>query len=366
MSIDVSIVVGTRPEAIKCAPVVFALRERGLNVRLVASGQHVELLDGALAAFGLQPEVNLRAMTAEPDLPALTARLLERLGAELRDHPPRTILVQGDTATCVAAAMAAFYARINCGHIEAGLRSGNVDAPWPEEMNRLLADRLCTRRYAPTPGAREALLCEGFAEGSIIVTGQTGVDAALWMAARLGDAPPKALAGTGGRVIFVTAHRRESIGGGIERTLRGVVTALDRHPDCTALLAAHPNPEVRCEVTRVAHPRLLVCEPLGYADSIWMLKHATVIVSDSGGIQEEAPSFGTPVLVSRDVTERPEGLQAGFLRLVGTDEQRIARALDEVLGDTALRLRLLQISNPYGDGRAAERIADDVAGLLKS
>ncbi len=366
MPVDVSVVVGTRPEAIKCAPVVLALRERGLSVRLVASGQHAGLLDDALTAFGLAPDVNLHAMSATPDLPALTARLLERLDGELREHRPRMVLVQGDTTTCLSAAMAAFYAGLHCGHIEAGLRSGNLAAPWPEEMNRLLADRLCTRHYAPTPGARDALLHEGYSPDSIIVTGQTGVDAALWIAARLGDAPPDVLGGVNGRVVFVTAHRRENLGGGIEAILRGVIAALDGHPDCTAVLAAHPNPDVRREVERVRHPRLLVCDPLEYADSIWMLKHAAVIVSDSGGIQEEAPSFGTPVLVARDVTERPEGLQAGFLRLVGSDEHRVASAMDEVLADSRLRERLKGTPNPYGDGHAAERIAADVAGLLKS
>jgi UDP-N-acetylglucosamine 2-epimerase (non-hydrolysing) len=362
MATDVTVVVGTRPEAIKCAPVVFTLRERGLNVRLVASGQHAALLDDALAAFGLVADVNLKAMGEAPDLPGLTSRLIERVAAEVRANPPRMVFVQGDTTTTFAAALAAFYGRIPCGHIEAGLRSGRRDAPWPEEVNRQLVDRLCTRLYAPTQGARDALLAEGL---DALVTGQTGVDAALWVAGQQAK-PPAALAKFADkRLIYVTLHRRENQSGGIESVLRGVVTALDSHVECVAVLALHPNPDVGRAAARVAHSRLAVIEPLSYRDSIWMLANAVAIVSDSGGIQEEAPSFGTPVLVARDVTERPEGLQHGFLRLVGTDEARVARTLTETLADTGVRARLKALANPYGDGRASQRIADDVAGLLK-
>ncbi|MCB9896117.1 MAG: UDP-N-acetylglucosamine 2-epimerase (non-hydrolyzing) [Planctomycetes bacterium] len=366
MTVDVSVIVGTRPEAIKCAPVVFALRARGVQVRLVSSGQHAELLAGALAAFGLEPDVDLQAMTGTPDLPALTARLIERISAELKSRSPRMVLVQGDTATTLAGALSAFYARVSCGHIEAGLRSGRLDAPWPEEMNRLTADRLSSRHYAPTEGARNALLAEGFSEESILVTGQTGVDAALWMAARHDKAPERLRQLSGRRLIYVTAHRRENQGGGIASMLRGVCAALEKYADCTAVLAAHPSPPVQQEIAKVQHERLLVIEPLGYGDSIWMLANAAAVVSDSGGIQEEAPSFGTPVLVARDVTERPEGLADGFLRLVGTDAVRIESALSDVLGDDGLRKRLRSVPNPYGEGLAGERIADDVARLLKT
>jgi UDP-N-acetylglucosamine 2-epimerase (non-hydrolysing) len=362
MPVDVSIVVGTRPEAIKCAPVVFALRERRLNVRLIASGQHAALLDEALAAFGLSADVNLHAMGDVPDLPGLTSRLIERIAADLRQSPPRMMLVQGDTTTTLAAALAAFYARIHCGHIEAGLRSGHRNAPWPEEVNRQLVDRLCTQLYAPTPGARDALMVEGL---DALVTGQTGVDAALWAAARPADCPQTVAKFAGKRLVYVTLHRRENQSGGIEGVLKGVAAALDSHGDCVAILALHPNPDVRRAALTVAHPRLVVVNPLSYRDSIWMLAHAAAIVSDSGGIQEEAPSFGTPVLVAREVTERPEGLKLGFLRLVGTEPSRVAKALAETLADNGARARLKALANPYGDGHAAERIADDVAGLLK-
>lgn len=365
MPVDVSVLVGTRPEAIKLAPVVFALRERGLGIRLIASGQHAALLDDALAVFGLAEDVNLRAMGDAPDLPGLTSRLIERISADLHKHPARMVLVQGDTTTAFAGALAAFYARVPCGHVEAGLRSGRRDAPWPEELNRQLADRLCTRLYAPTTGAREALLAEGLDAASILVTGQTGVDAARWMSGHDIE-PPSAVAPLANkRLVFVTVHRRENQPEGVQGVLRGVCKVLDTHADCVAVLALHPNPAARGAAMKVRHDRLIACEPLTYRESIWMMQHAAVIVSDSGGIQEEAPSFGTPVLVARDVTERPEGLKAGFLRLVGTDASKVAIALSEVLADVSLRDRLKAISNPYGDGRAGERIADDVARLLK-
>ena len=364
MTIDVAVVMGTRPEAIKCAPVVFALRERRLNVRIVSSGQHADLLTGALGAFGLAPDIDLQTMDSKPDLPKLTARIIERLGEELAQHPPRIVLVQGDTTTALCGALCAFYAQKPCAHIEAGLRSGRMDAPWPEEMNRLATDRLCTRHYAPASAAREALLREGLQDYSILVTGQTGVDAALWMASQQ-QAPPTVVAGLQDRrLLYVTAHRRENQGGGIASVLRGVCAALDKHTGCVALLAAHPNPAVRQEVQQVSHPRLIVAEPLSYPESIWMLANSAAIISDSGGIQEEAPSFGTQVLVTRDVTERPEGLEAGFIRLVGTDANRIAASLSDVLGDKSLRSRLKALGNPYGDGQASNRIAADVARLL--
>ena len=365
MSLDVSIVIGTRPEAIKCAPVVHELRGRGIAVRVVATGQHAELADDALATFGLKADVNLRAM-GDGGLSALASRLLAALDADLKANPPRLVIVQGDTTSAMTGAMAAFHMRVPCAHIEAGLRSGRVDAPWPEEMNRVIADRLSTRHYAPTIGARDNLLREGLAHESILVTGQTGVDAALWMSRELGDTPPGRLAALlpSGPVVYVTLHRRENQDGGITRVLQGIVAALDES-DATALLAAHPSPDVQEQLRPVAHERLRVTTPLSYAESVWMLAHADAIVTDSGGIQEEAPSFGTPVLVARDVTERPEGLEAGFLRLVGTDSETVRVALVETLGDTGLRARLKQRTNPYGDGQASRRIADDVTELLK-
>lgn len=364
MSNDVSIVIGTRPEAIKCAPVILALRERGVGVRVVATGQHPELAGKALATFGLRADENL-GVAGDGGLNGLAARLLVALEAELAAHSPRLAVVQGDTTTALAGALAAFQARTPCAHIEAGLRSGRFDAPWPEEMNRVIADRLCSRHYAPTQGARENLLREGIAADSIGVTGQTGVDACSWMASKLGASPPEALAEVlpAGRVVYVTAHRRENQGGRITEVLHGVTAALEDH-GATAILAAHPNPEVQREISKVAHERLRITPALGYAESVWLIAHADAIVTDSGGIQEEAPSFGTPVLVSRDVTERPEGLATGHLRLVGTDREGVRTALAETLKDTGIRERLKLKPNPYGDGKAAARIADDIQELM--
>ncbi|MBZ0136217.1 MAG: UDP-N-acetylglucosamine 2-epimerase (non-hydrolyzing) [Planctomycetes bacterium] len=364
MPVDLSIVIGTRPEAIKCAPVLLALRDRGLGVRIVASGQHAELADDALRTFGLSADVNLHCM-GDDGLTGLASRLMGAIGIELAAHKPRLVIVQGDTTTAMIGALAACYARLPCAHIEAGLRSGNLHAPWPEEVNRLVTDRLANRHYAPTAGARDNLLREGIPADSIVVTGQTGVDACLWMARAMGDAPPGRLADVlpAGRLVYATAHRRENKGGRIARLLRGVVGALDAS-GATCLLAAHPDPDVQEEVRQVSHERLIVTAPLSYAESVWLIAHADVIVTDSGGIQEEAPSFGTPVLVARDVTERPEGLEASFLRLVGTDPEQVRAALHETLIDTGLRERLLRHPNPYGDGQASERIARDIAEYL--
>lgn len=369
MAVDVSVIVGTRPEAIKCASVIHALRKRGVRLRVVATGQHSDLLASALRSFSLSADVNLGAASANPDLAVLTSRLVTVLGSELHAFPPNIVLIQGDTTSALCAALAAFYERLRCAHIEAGLRSGDRAAPWPEEMNRELTDRLCTRHYAPTAGAHRNLLREGLSPDSIVLTGQTGVDAALLTAARVGDATPEelrpALASRRNRLIFATGHRRENQSGGLARVATALSKAAKERADVTVLFAAHPNPAARAaleSVTQSDHFRVL--EPVSYEASIWLIKNADVIVSDSGGIQEEAPSFGTPVLVTRSVTERPEGLDTGALRLVGTNEAVIRAALDECIDDPGLRTRLLQSPNPYGDGKSGERIADDVIGLL--
>ncbi|MCC6465668.1 MAG: UDP-N-acetylglucosamine 2-epimerase (non-hydrolyzing) [Planctomycetes bacterium] len=368
MRASLTMVVGTRPEAIKCAPVVFALRERGLPVRLVASGQHAELLDTALADFGLVADVNLRVMQPGQDLAGLTARLLTSLDAEFAASPPRMVLVQGDTTTAFAAALSAFYRRIPCGHIEAGLRSGNRVEPFPEDLNRQLADRLCTRHWAPTARARDALRAEGVNSESIVVTGQTGVDAALWMAARVGSAAPQELAAAlkdrRPRLVLATGHRRENQQGGIAAVAAALADRCRTRGDLTVLFAAHPSPAVQAQLAGLqGTPGFHVLPPLSYRATVWMLAHADAAVSDSGGLQEEAPSFGLPVLVTRGNTERPEALESGFLRLVGCDAARVKRELDDVLDDQALRPHLRALPNPYGDGQAATRIAADLAAL---
>lgn len=356
-------ILGTRPEAIKLAPLVHALRDAGAKARIWLTGQHMTLAANALADFGLEADRDLACAPPQPDLAALHARVLERLAPLLAEAMPAGVIVQGDTTSALAAAAAAYFARVPCAHVEAGLRSGDFNAPWPEEMNRVLTDRLCGRHYAPTAGARDHLLREGIGDKGIVVTGQTGVDAALYAASRLTEMPAALaplLTPRPAKLVYATAHRRENQGGGIARIVEGLRLSLTRNPELLVLLAAHPSPDVRRELATVSHPRLKVIEPLGYAASVWMLKHADAIVSDSGGIQEEAPCFGTPVLVTRDVTERPEGLSAGFLKLVGTDADTVSRELGRTLADAGLRARLQSTPNPYGDGKAAQRIAADL------
>lgn len=365
---DVVVILGTRPEAIKLAPVVKALRALGLQVSVWLTGQHATLAASALADLGLGADRDLGCAPPKADLSALTSRVLDAVTPLLASQRPLAAIVQGDTTSAMAAAMAAFHAGVPCVHVEAGLRSGDFSAPWPEEMNRVITDRLCVRHYAPAVAARDHLLREGIAADGIVVTGQTGVDAVMQMAASLGTEPPAdlcdALADRAGKLVYATAHRRENQGGGITRVVEGLRLALARNHELLVVLAAHPSPDVRREIAAVNHPRLKVLEPLGYAASVWMLKHADAIVSDSGGIQEEAPCFGTPVLVTRDVTERPEGLAAGFLKLVGTDADRISLELGRTLGDEGLRARLAATPNPYGDGTASQRIAADLKAWL--
>ncbi|MGH9869779.1 MAG: non-hydrolyzing UDP-N-acetylglucosamine 2-epimerase [Candidatus Polarisedimenticolia bacterium] len=371
MSFDVAVILGTRPEAIKLSPVVHALRARGLSVRVISSGQHEDLVGGALASFGLQPDADLRVMRTDQSLSDLTARLIVSLSRELESRRPRLAVVQGDAATTLAGALVCHDLRLPCAHVEAGLRTGNRNAPWPEEMNRCLTDRLCTRHYPPTEWARQNLIREGLDPSGMVVTGQTGVDAALLVAARLPRETPAELRDVlpddGARVIYCTGHRRESLGGAIRDVVTALHAVVQERRDVRVILPAHPNPAVQRQLRDLAsrHERLNIIEPVSYECSIWLMQRADAIVSDSGGIQEEAPSFGVPVLVTREVTERPEGIEAGFLRLVGTRPDSVIHHLQSVLDDADLRRSLKGRPNPFGDGRASERIADDVVTILR-
>jgi UDP-N-acetylglucosamine 2-epimerase len=368
---DVAVIIGTRPEAIKVAPVVSALRRSGVRVRIVATGQHRELLHQALAAFDLQTDVDLQIMQRDQDLTGLTARALTTLTGALEADRPRFALVQGDATTALAGALSCFYLKIPCGHVEAGLRSGTLQAPWPEEMNRRLVDQLCTRHYPPTEGARRNLLKEGFDPSSMLVTGQTGVDAVLQMKERTGDEVPRELAGLAGgdgvRLIYATGHRRENFSGEIRHVTSALRALVEERPEVRVIFAAHPNPSVGRQLADLigSHERLNIIGAVSYPSSIWLMRHAHVIVTDSGGIQEEAPTFGVPVLVTRDVTERPEGIEPGFLRIVGTDTASVLGHLRSTLDDAGLRERLRTQPNPYGDGQASRRITEDVTRMLE-
>lgn len=341
----------------------------GIDHRICATAQHREMMDSVLEVFVLRPNYDLDVMAHDQDLTHVTQAVLTGMKPILAEFQPDRILVQGDTTTTLAAALAAFYSNVPVGHVEAGLRSGDPTVPWPEEMNRRLADRLSDRQYAPTSRARDNLLAEGFDDRGILVTGNTGIDALLYVAERL-DREPKlrerVLASMPHldpkrRLILVTAHRRENIG----RALASVCQALTRlaaREDVEIVYPVHPNPNVHRPVHAAleGRARIHLVDPLEYVSFVYLMTKAHLIVTDSGGIQEEAPSFGKPVLVTRDVTERPEAVQAGTARLVGTDADRIVAEAERLLDDSRAYATMARAHNPYGDGQASGRIARDV------
>jgi len=360
-ALKVLLVFGTRPEAIKMAPVVRRLQadpER-FDARVCVTAQHRALLDQVLDLFEIRADHDLDIMTPGQGLHQITTRVLEGLRGCLEGAAPDWILVHGDTTTTFAAALAAFYAQVPVGHVEAGLRTGRRYSPYPEEMNRRLTGALTTLHFAPTAAGRANLLREGVAPADIVVTGNTAIDALQLALAspRLAALPSDFRAGSRG--ILVTAHRRENFGPGIRSICRALLRIAADHPDAHLIYPVHPNPNilgpVREALGGVANVTLL--EPVGYDRAVRLMADARLILTDSGGIQEEAPSLGKPVLVLRESTERPEGLDAGTARLVGTDEEAIVAAVAELLGDGAAYDRMARAVNPYGDGRAAERIA---------
>jgi len=354
-------VFGTRPEAIKMAPVVAALdHSEGIDGRVCVTAQHREMLDQVLALFGIVPDVDLDIMTRGQSPRAVTARVLESVDGVLEDERPDLVLVHGDTTTTMAAAMAAFYRKVPVGHVEAGLRTHDRYYPFPEEMNRVLADALSTHHYAPTSTARENLLAGGIDPGSIVVTGNTVIDALLSVAAT--DGAPGHELDLEGRIVLVTAHRRENFGVPLENICRGLRDVADRFDDVTIVYPVHLNPSVQ-SVAREhlsGHDRILLTEPMSYGPFVRLLSDADIVVTDSGGIQEEAPSLGKPVLVLRNETERPEAVEAGTVRLIGTNRERVVNELSRLLTDSVAYDRMASAVNPYGDGRAAGRIVDSI------
>lgn len=363
----VMVVFGTRPEAIKMAPVVSALRARpGIQTLVAVTAQHRQMLDQVLELFGIVPDDDLDLMRANQGLPDLFSRILTGMSEVISRRRPDLVLVHGDTSTTLAAALAAFYARVPVGHVEAGLRTGDMEAPWPEEMNRRLVAPLAQLHFAPTARARDNLLAEGIEDARIHVTGNTVVDALLQAVARLGadkelsnavDTSLPAL-DPDRRMILVTGHRRESFGEGFEN----ICSALRRIADLDGVEIVYPvhlNPNVREPVLRLLGglPNVHLIEPLDYLPFVQLMRRASLIVTDSGGIQEEAPSLGKPVLVMRDVSERPEAVDAGTARLVGTCDDRIFAAVSELLHPSTGYSAMSGARNPYGDGSAAERIA---------
>jgi UDP-N-acetylglucosamine 2-epimerase (non-hydrolysing) len=369
---EVHLLGGTRPEAVKLAPVALALRDqRLLRPVLLASGQHPAMVAQALAAFDLAPDVTLRFDRGSGGQAELMAAMIRRLDALWTARRPAAVIVQGDTTTSLAGALAAFWLRIPVVHLEAGLRSGDLGAPFPEEANRRLVAQLASLHLAPTPLAAMNLLGESIAAGSVLLTGNTVVDATLAVAGRRLPYTDRAVAaarrsGTN-RLVLVTAHRRESWGEPLDRILAAVRRLVELHPDVDVVFPSHPNPAVRAQVDAAlaGRARITVTGPLPYTDLVRLLSEASLVLTDSGGIQEEAPSFGVPALVLRDVTERVESLDAGWAVLVGSDTEAIVAQASAVLaGDRRRGGGPGARSNPYGDGLAGRRAAQAIAALL--
>jgi UDP-N-acetylglucosamine 2-epimerase (non-hydrolysing) len=391
----VAVVLGTRPEAIKLAPVILALkRERDIVCQVWVTAQHREMLDQVLEIFGIEPDVDLNLMAPNQTLAGLTARCIQELDRCICYECPDLILVQGDTTTVFCASLAAFYRKTPVAHLEAGLRTGDLQAPWPEEANRVLTTRLAALHLAPTESARQNLLREGVPSADITVTGNTVIDA-LFAALERTDTDRPSISGLpeflqpgfGGpgtvpRVVLVTGHRRESFGKGFDSICHSIVELSHRFPDVHFVYPVHLNPNVREPVTRIlggnngsddtpeqaqrfavtetrlaaSRGKIHLIEPLSYLQFVWLMNRCTLILTDSGGVQEEAPSLGKPVLVMRDVTERPEAVLAGTVRLVGNDRERIVKEVSRLLLDPAAYDNMSRSHNPYGDGHAAPRV----------
>ena len=352
----VACVVGTRPEAVKMAPIVRALRRApGLVVRLVTTGQHRGLLDQALADFDLVADVDLDLMRPDQTLAETTGRALVALSEALGRMLPSLVLAQGDTTTVLAAALASYYLRVPFGHVEAGLRTGQPYRPFPEEKNRAVASHLAELHFAPTAQARANLLREGIAGASIFVTGNTVIDALRMTASR--PVEPSVRAATP-KYLLVTAHRRESQGRPLEEICAALAGLVRRHDDLSVVFPVHPNPRVRDVVVPAlgSLKRVHLVEPQGYSEFVALMKRSYLILTDSGGVQEEAPALGKPVLVLRDETERPEAVAAGTVQLVGTRRDAIMSAVEALLDSPERYRRFSTVINPYGDGWAAERI----------
>lgn len=360
-------VFGTRPEAIKMAPLVQALsQDPAFESRLCVTAQHREMLDQVLRLFKLEPDYDLNIMRPEQGLTEITCRILEGMKTVLLDFKPDIVLVHGDTTTTLAASLAAFYQQIPVGHVEAGLRTGDLASPWPEEGNRKLTGHLARLHFTPTTQSRQNLLQENLPDSRIIVTGNTVIDALLWVRDRVLDdsnlnaqlAARYPFLDPDKKLVLVTGHRRESFGGGFERICSALAQIARQHPDAQIVYPVHLNPNVSEPVNRILSgiENIILIEPQEYLPFVWLMNRAWLILTDSGGIQEEAPSLGKPVLVMRDTTERPEAVDAGTVKLVGTDIARIVASVSELLSDDKAWQAMSHAHNPYGDGKACGRI----------
>ena len=373
------LVFGTRPEAIKMAPLVIQLKRETAHFDTVVcvTGQHREMLDQVLGIFDIKPDYNLNIMKQGQDLYDVTSRVLLGMREVLQKEQPDMVLVHGDTTTSTAAALAAFYQQIPVGHVEAGLRTYNRYSPWPEEMNRQLTGRIATWHFAPTPMCRKNLLNENIDENKISVTGNTVIDALYMVVNRLKNDTTLAnkqneiireagydcnRLSSGRQLVLITAHRRENFGGSFIHMITAIKELNRKYPDVDFVYPMHPNPNVRKPIHEVFGKKLenlgnmFFIEPLQYLEFVYLMEKSTIVLTDSGGIQEEAPSLGKPVLVMRDTTERPEALTAGTVKLVGTDFDKIVGEVSTLLDNPAEYVKMSQAVNPYGDGKACKRI----------
>ena len=377
------LVFGTRPEAIKMAPLVKKLQEMPEEFQTIVcvTGQHREMLDQVLRLFDITPEYDLNIMKPNQDLYDLTSRILLGMRDVLKEVQPDIVLVHGDTTTSMAAALAAFYQQIPVGHVEAGLRTGNIYSPWPEEMNRLITGRITTHHFSPTPLAKENLLREHVNEKQIIVTGNTVIDALQMVVKRLAEdsALANEVAATidkmgydvqrldgNRRMVLITGHRRENFGEGFLNICHAIKHLAELYKDVDFVYPMHLNPNVRKPVLEILGEKaenIFLIEPLDYLPFVYMMQHSTLILTDSGGVQEEAPGLGKPVLVMRDTTERPEAVEAGTVLLVGTNREKIEHGVSMLLDDADTYRRMSEAVNPYGDGNACNRIVDRLRGL---
>ncbi|WP_459177235.1 non-hydrolyzing UDP-N-acetylglucosamine 2-epimerase [Ewingella americana] len=360
---------GTRPEAIKMAPLVHALaQDDAFESKVCVTAQHREMLDQVLHLFGIQPDYDLNIMQPGQDLTEITSRILKGLKPVLQEFQPDVVLVHGDTTTTLSASLAAFYQRIPVGHVEAGLRTGDLSSPWPEEANRRLTTHLAKWHFAPTETSRDNLLREAIPAENIFVTGNTVIDALLWvrdrvkgnagLAERLAARYPFIDASK--KMILVTGHRRESFGGGFDRICNALASIALQHPEVQIVYPVHLNPNVSEPVNRILRgiDNIILIDPQDYLPFVYLMDKAYLILTDSGGIQEEAPSLGKPVLVMRESTERPEAISAGTVRLVGTDTAKIVKEVSRLLSDENEYHSMSRAHNPYGDGQACRRILD--------
>jgi len=370
----ITVVLGTRPEAIKLCPVIDELRALpAADTRVCLTAQHRTMVDAVLQDFGVQPDTDLDLMTPDQTLAALTSRLITGLDRVFAETRPDLVLVQGDTTTALAAALAAYYHRIAVGHVEAGLRTGDKYAPFPEEMNRSLVAPIADYHFAPTRRARQNLLDEGVPAGRIYLTGNTVIDALLRIRDLNRRRPPELPADLeaaleGRRMILVTGHRRESFGERLEQVCRALRDLAERHPDVAIVYAVHLNPNVQAPVRKILGEveRIHLLPPQDYRRFVWLMDRCHLVLTDSGGVQEEAPALGKPVLVTRETTERPEGAEAGNARLVGCHRETILAEASRLLDDQDAYRTMATARNPYGDGRAAERIARILRGMSYS